>query len=362
MNQLPTRFSFLRLSALLTGFSLLATSLPGDAQQPRPGIADQPITSVGAPRPRFQFDPLNPDVHDPVMARENGKYYMFTTGWRVGMLSSDDLVTWKMEEPVLPEVPAWAAEAIPAYKGHTWAPDVIKVGDRWYLYYSCSTFGKNISAIGVASNKTLDPTSPDYEWVDHGLVIDSRPGRNDWNAIDPNVIIDEKGDPWMTFGSFWDGIQLVRLDKDMKTPLGQPVTIARRLPADQVAHGEEDANDNAIEAPFIVYKDGWYYLFVSYDYCCKGLKSTYKTAVGRSRNVDGPYVDKDGVPMTETGGTILVGESPEYSGVGHCSVYNFDGRWYLAAHGYDKRRRGRSKLYLRELDWQDGWPVIVAAK
>jgi len=313
-------------------------------------------------RPHFKFDADNPDVHDPVMAKEDGVYYMFTTGFGIGMMSSTDLKTWKQEKAPLDPTPTWPVEFVPSYGGHTWAPDIIKVGDRWYLYYSCSTFYKNISVIGVATNKTLNPNSSDYKWVDLGAVIRSQPGVNDWNAIDPNIVIDKKGTPWMTFGSFWDGIQLVQLDKDMKTPVGKPVTIARRRPADKVAHGNETANTNAIEAPFITCHDGWYYLFVSYDYCCKGLSSNYKTAVGRSRTVTGPYVGKDGRPMTECGGEILVGESPEYSGVGHNSVYEMDGKWYFVAHAYDKSRRGASKLFLRELKWKDGWPVISDAR
>ena len=323
------------------------------------GIAGFALRTLTKPRGKFVFDPTNPDVHDPVMARENGKYYMFTTGWGVGMMSSDDMKTWKIEESPLNPIPEWAMEAVPAYKGHTWAPDIIKVGDKWWLYYSCSTFGKNISAIGVAVNKTLDPQSPDYRWEDKGMVIQSVPGQTDWNAIDPNVVMDKEGNPWMTFGSFWDGIQLVKLDRDMKTPIGTPVTIARRFSPETVTHLQDTANTNAIEAPFITYKDGYYYLFVSYDYCCKGINSNYKTAVGRSKDIAGPYIDKEGKDMAATGGTVLVAESPDYSGVGHCSVYEFDGKWYLIAHGYDKRRNGASKLYIRELNWVDGWPEIA---
>lgn len=313
---------------------------------------------MGGQRKRPKFDPENPDVHDPVIAKENGKYYMFTTGWGISMLSSDDLKTWQREKAPLDPIPEWAKEPVPAYKGHTWAPDIIKVGDRWLLYYSCSTFGKNISAIGVASNATLDPNSPDYKWEDHGMVIKSQPGVTGWNAIDPNVIIDTEGNPWLTFGSFWDGIQLVKLEKDMKTPIGEPVTIARRRMPEAEDLQREKANENAIEAPFIIFKDGYYYLFVSHDYCCRGLKSDYKTAVGRSRDVAGPYFDKDGKDMAQGGGTVIVAESPDYSGVGHCSVYDFDGKWIFAAHGYDKKRNGASKLYLREIKWEDGWPTL----
>lgn len=303
-------------------------------------------------------DSAQPDVHDPVMAYENNKYYMFTTGFGIGMLSSDDMVNWKIEKAPLDPIPSWAKEVVPSYKGHTWAPDVQKVGDRWYLYYSCSTFGKNISAIGVAANNTLDPKSPDYKWEDQGMVISSQPRINDWNAIDPNLILDKKGNPWLVFGSFWDGIQLVQLKKDMKTPIGKPRTIARRRNPEVVAHNQPEANTNAIEAPFITYHDEYYYLFVSFDFCCKGLSSNYKTAVGRSKKITGPYLDMKGNKMLNTGGSILVGESDHFSGVGHCGVYEFGDKWYFVAHGYDKQKNGASKLYLRELQWTDGWPSI----
>ena len=127
---------------------------------------------------------------------------------------------------------------------------------------------------------------------------------DNWNAIDPNVVVGDDGKVWMTYGSFWDGIQLVELSADdMQTPLSEPVTIARRkaVGAPQLAefHAEKgvDAGDNAIEAPFVYRRDGYYYLFVSHDYCCRGDKSTYKAVYGRSNDIQGPYYDKDGRRM-----------------------------------------------------------------
>lgn len=319
-------------TTLFLMLAVMAVAQPGGDNRPR----------------RNMYDPANPDVHDPVMAYENGKYYMFTTGFGVGVLSSEDMVNWKREKGVLNPVPEWAREEVPGYNGHTWAPDVIRVGDLWYLYYSCSSFGKNTSAIGVAVNKTLNPESADFEWKDLGKVIQSKARENNWNAIDPNLILDTDGTPWLTFGSFWDGIQLVKLEKDMKTPVGTPKTIARRK-----ANG-----GNPVEAPFMIYRDGYFYLFVSFDYCCKGLNSNYKVAVGRSKTIDGPFVDAEGKDMAQGGGNILVGESEQYAGVGHCGVYEFNGKWYMVAHGYDKQKNGASKLFLRELKWQDGWPSL----
>lgn len=305
-----------------------------------------------------------PDVHDPVVARgEDGRYYMFATGMGISVKSSPDLQSWQMEKPVLQPAPAWAMDSVPGYRGHTWAPDVIRHDGLWHLYYSCSTFGKNGSAIGHAVNKTLDPASPDFGWTDCGDVIVSHRNSDDWNAIDPNVIVGDDGRVWLTFGSFWDGIQLVELSSDdFQTPKGEPVTIARRRPpmSPQMAEYREEegveAGDNAIEAPFLFRKGDWYYLFVSHDYCCRGDKSTYKTVYGRSKNVEGPYVDREGRRMDEGGGVYLFGPDEDNFGIGHCSVYDFDGVATFFAHAYVKAEEGAPRLFTRELKFDsDGW-------
>ena len=152
---------------------------------------------------QFRFNAQHPDVHDPVMAKgEDGRFYIFMTGFNVGVISSADLKEWKPEPAALKEVPAWAKEEVKGFGGHVWAPDISFHNGQWYLYYSCSTFGKNGSAIGVATNKTLDPTSPDFGWKDEGMVIASHRGQDCWNAIDPNLIVDKKGQPYLVFGSY----------------------------------------------------------------------------------------------------------------------------------------------------------------
>lgn len=312
-----------------------------------------------------------PNAHDPVMAKgEDGRYYCFMTGMNVGVISSDDMEVWRMEPSALKETPAWAKEEVKGYKGHTWAPDISYHNGQWYLYYSCSTFGKNGSAIGLAVNKTLDPTSPDFGWEDKGMVIASHRRVDNWNAIDPNLIVDKKGQPWLTFGSFWDGIQLVKLNKkDFQTPVGKPKTIARRLgkklslketnnEANFTVEGGNtiEAGENAIEAPFILEHDGYYYLFVSFDYCCRGQASTYKTVYGRSKKVEGPYLDKSGKPMEYGGGTYLYGPDEDNFGIGHCSAYEFDGKCYFISHAYMKDKNGAAKLFIRPLTFdKEGW-------
>lgn len=319
----------------------------------------------------WHFDASDPNAHDPVMARgEDGRYYCFMTGMNVGVISSSDLKEWQREKPALAETPQWAMDTVPDYKGHTWAPDISFHNGLWHLYYSCSTFGKNGSAIGLAVSKTLDPTSPEFGWEDRGMVIASHRKHDNWNAIDPNLIVDQQGQPYLTYGSFWDGIQLVMLSKeDYQTPLSQPVTIARRLgrqltlaemndESKFTVEGENtiEAGENAIEAPFIFYHDGWYYLFVSHDYCCRGRNSTYKTVYGRSRQVTGPYIDREGRPMEYGGGTLLYGPDEDYFGVGHCSAYEFDGQCYFISHAYVIAKDGAAKLFIRPMEFDaEGW-------
>lgn len=309
-------------------------------------------------RPFHFFNADDPNVHDPVLAVEDSTYYLFATGMGISCIASTDLKTWKEMPAVLPQAPQWAVEAVPGYRGHTWAPDIQRVDSLWCLYYSCSAFGKNTSAIGLAVNRTLDPASPLYHWEDRGEVLRSRPHLDDWNAIDPNLVRDHRGRAWLTYGSFWDGIQLVPLRRDLKTPRKAPVTIARRHPRQLMEHRTAEANQNAVEAPFIIREGKYYYLFVSFDFCCKGLNSNYKTVVGRSRHITGPYVDREGKPMSDGGGTLIAGPDDRYAGVGHCGLCRVDGRWLFVAHGYDRQQGGASKLVLRSLRFDDGWPVL----
>jgi arabinan endo-1,5-alpha-L-arabinosidase len=297
-------------------------------------------------------------VHDPVIIRQDSTYYIFCTGFGVSVFSSTDMKHWKKEKPVFAAAPQWAVQEIPGFRGHIWAPDISYHNGEYYLYYAVSAFGKNTSAIGVATNKTLDPSSKNFNWIDHGKVIESVPGRDMWNAIDPNLIVAEN-DPWLVFGSFWNGMKLVKLDSSL-TKAAEPenwFTVASRqrnyiLP-------DSVAGDAAIEGPFIYKKDNYYYLFVSFDYCCRGEKSTYKMMVGRSEKVYGPYIDKDGVAMNLGGGSLVLEGDKNWNGVGHNAVANFNGIDYLVFHGYDANDNGKPKLRIEKLNWINGWPVVA---
>ncbi len=297
-------------------------------------------------------------VHDPVMIKEGDTYYLFCTGWGISVYSSTDMQEWKEEERVFENPPQWAIDAIAGFKGHIWAPDISHHEGQYYLYYSVSAFGKNTSCIGVATNKTLDPNHPDFKWVDHGKVIQSIPGRDLWNAIDPNLAFDDQDNPWMTFGSFWSGMKLVKMDESL-SKIAEPqewYTISKR--ERDFTTDDYKAGEGAVEAPFIFKKNGYYYLFVSFDKCCKGVESTYKIMVGRSENIAGPYYDKAGERMDQGGGSLVLQGNESWSGVGHNSAYTFDGKDYLVSHAYDLKDEGKPKLIIREISWKEGWPVV----
>ncbi len=296
-------------------------------------------------------------THDPalVVGDEGEPWYVFSTGdVRVGLgapqvrRSTDGGRTW-VDVGTVWDVrtrPQWVYERIPGVENF-WAPEVVEHDGTWYLYYAASTFGSNRSLIGLMTNTTLDPDDPDYAWVDQGEVIASEPGRTNWNAIDAGVI-DVDGTPWMAFGSFWGGIQLVELtwpEGTLADPDAEPVTIASRIGA-----------ENPIEAPYLFEHDGWYFLLVSRDKCCQGSESTYSIAVGRSRDVTGPYVDRDGREMTLDGGESLLSTRGDMVGPGGQSY----SKGYLAFHWYDAADGGDFRLGIRELAWdEDGWPVAT---
>lgn len=302
-------------------------------------------------------------VHDPVMIKQDGTYYLFSTGMGIAIYSSKDMKAWNKEAPVFDAPPAWAIEAVPGFKGHIWAPDVSFHNGLYHVYYSVSAFGKNTSCIGLATNKTLDPASPDYEWTDHGKVIQSVPGRDLWNAIDPNLVFDDENTPWLSFGSFWSGMKLVKMDGNLKE-VAEPqewYTISKRERSFKTP--DEKAGEAKVEAPFIFKKNGYYYLFVSFDVCCRGPESTYKVMVGRSKDVKGPYLDKVGTRMDEGGGSLVVQGNEDYFGVGHNSAYTFDGKDFLVFHGYRVAKEGRPELVIREITWDNNnWPVISLDK
>lgn len=247
-----------------------------------------------------------------------------------------------------PDDVAWVYDEVEGVTNF-WAPELVEHDGTWYLYYAASTFGTNGSVIGLMTSPTLDVDAADYGWTDEGMVWRSTPGETPYNAIDAGVITDEDGTPWMAFGSFWGGIQLIELEWPSGKPAAgaEPVTIATRNNA-----------TNAIEAPYLMHRDGYYYLFISRDSCCRGTDSTYWMAVGRSESVTGPYVDSSGKDMMYDGGDLVLMTDGAMIGPGGQSYSN----GYLAFHYYDGDSGGDFRLDIRRLAWtDDGWPVAWTA-
>lgn len=293
------------------------------------------------------------NVHDPAIIEEAGHFYLFSTRAGISIRCSEDLVRWRLCGDVFGHLPQWAVEDVTGLRG-LWAPDISYFNGRYHLYYSASTFGSNRSAIGLVTNLTLDPSSENYAWKDQGKVIGSTRS-DDWNAIDPNLVMDQAGQPWLSFGSFWGGIKLRRID----SATGKLSTQDETLYA-LASRPRSKEEPGAVEAPFIVRRGGFYYLFISFDFCCRGAKSTYHVRVGRSRRVTGPYVDRSGQPLTEGGGTVVLKGEGRWAGPGHCAVLRTKGGDKLVYHAYDTEWRGTPTLRISDIVWdKEEWPAVA---
>ncbi|GGN97645.1 extracellular endo-alpha-(1-_5)-L-arabinanase 1 [Saccharibacillus kuerlensis] len=279
-------------------------------------------------------------AHDPTIMKEGNSWYVFSTGEGIQGLRSDDGKNFYRIPQIFLTAPSWWKNYVPNQKPmDVWAPDVKSYNGKVWMYYSISTFGSNVSAIGLASASSIGAGS----WKDEGIVLSTN-GTQNYNAIDPELVIDANGEPWLAFGSFWSGLKLTKLDKNTMKPTGSLTSIARRT-----------VNDGAIEAPSITYHNGYYYLFASIDKCCSGVNSTYKMVYGRSKSITGPYVDKNGVSMMNNGGTILDAGNARWKGPGGQDIYNAN---LIVRHAYDAEDEGRPKLMISDLKWtSDGWPT-----
>lgn len=291
----------------------------------------------------------NPElIHDPsTVLCEGENYYFFSTGHGISLIQGQPDGRWLRTGRIFEreKTPAWHKDKVPANRGHLWAPDVIKLKDTYYLYYSVSSFGKQTSAIGLATGKTLDPDSPDWGWKDHGPVVTSNE-RSPFNAIDPAIFPDDDGSLWMSWGSFWNGLYLAQLDPKtgkLLDPKKKPVQLAWAA---------------KIEAPFIHKHGNFYYLFINHGLCCRGLESTYDIRVGRSKKITGPYLDKEGNDLKTGGGTTILKTDGDRIGPGHASILERNGQEFLAYHYYSKPHRGSSLFALAPLSWKDNWPQI----
>ena len=321
------------------------TTRPHMIQRPQgPPPAPNEVARLTAQGKRTPF------VHDPsTVVRCKDEFWVYSTGNGIPSWHSLDLINWSRGPRVLDAPPDWIAQAVPLHRGNGyWAPDLIKVADdRYLLFYSVSTFGKQTSAIAVAHNATLDPSDPAFRWTDDGIVIASNE-HADFNAIDPSVMHDADGKLWMTVGSYWSGIKMIELDPrtGKRASDAKPIAIANKR--------------SGIEASFLTRHDDKYFLFVNWGSCCKGVNSTYEIRVGRSENVEGPYVDRDGKQLLDGGGTSVLASDGKFIGPGHAGiVVDGDGEEWLSCHYYDATEGGASHLAIRPLTWDAaGWPSV----
>ncbi|GGF48375.1 arabinan endo-1,5-alpha-L-arabinosidase [Microbacterium sorbitolivorans] len=290
-------------------------------------------------------------VHDPAYIRGDSDEpsWIYSTGngqvgdGNIQIRRSDDDAEWEYVGEVWSEKPKWLTEQVEGLD-NLWAPELYEHDGTWYLYYAASTFGSGSSVIALATNTTLDPEDPAYEWIDQGEVISS--AGKPYNAIDPNIVEDADGEPWLSFGSFSSGLQIVPLEwpSGLLSGSADPVTIADR-----------GLLENAIEAPTIVAHDDAYYLFASRGFCCRGVDSTYEIIVGRADKVTGPYLDQAGSPLLEDGGTVVLTSEGDNIGPGGQSLSGD----MLAFHWYDGAQDGMFRLGLLPVEWQDGWPAVA---
>jgi arabinan endo-1,5-alpha-L-arabinosidase len=292
-------------------------------------------------------------AHDPsTIVKDGDKYWVFATGRGVYSMYSTDLVNWTPgPRPVFANnaYPSWINTKVPGFTGDFWAPECIFMNGKYYLYYSCSTFGSKVSTMGLATNVTLDPSSPNYRWVDEGEVLSSD-ANSSANAIDPAVFKDTNGDVWFTYGSFFGGIRVLQLNPTTGKPISGAST-----PQAAVA----DNAGSVVEAAYLTKRGSFYYLFINRGRCCQGVNSTYYIQVGRSASPTGPFLDQAGVNLNNGGGTVVLNVSGRYVGPGHTGIFEENGVSYFSHHYYDGDDNGNAKLGLAKLTWTAaGWPSV----
>lgn len=304
----------------------------------------------------------NLPVHDPSIIRQGSTYYAFTTDV-IGLPPSNylpircsqDKLHWTACGSIFPAaMPAWVVAKIPGILG-LWAPDVSYFNGEYHVYYAGSVLDSQRSVIGLVTNATLDPTDPAYKWVDRGEVLESLPG-DDFNAIDPNILVDTDGSIWLTYGSYWSGIKQRQIDPATGLLLASNPTrfdLATRpgVPGDP------------IEGASLVHHNGYYYLFVSVDHCCNQNVATddYKEAVGRSTNPHGPFVDEAGTPMMDGGGTVLLKADATWNAPGGGTAYldPSNGDSLIIFHALNMTQNGAMYMWIKNLGWVSDWPVIA---
>ncbi|KAJ7880604.1 glycoside hydrolase family 43 protein [Mycena olivaceomarginata] len=295
-------------------------------------------------------------VQDPsLVQRDDGKYFLFTTYDKVGIITATHLNgPWTEVGSILPHNSSIQLPGPDAIG----APDVSFHNGEYYALYAVSVLGSQNTGIGLATSRTMEPGS----WVDHGLVLNSTTG-DQFNALDPNLSIDEHGNPVLTFSSFCDDIFQVSLARDLKTVIGHPVQVSFN-----------NTSPNPEEGAFVWKHGSFFYLFISSGLCCGFVAddlppagNEYKVFVGRSKSAHGPFLDKNGLDMRETGGTLILGSHGNVYAPGGQVIFtdkktNKDAfvYHYVPVDSPSPYNNSFSSLGLNGIDWSSGWPVLTA--
>ncbi len=388
---------------------------------------DDDYTNIADWSNRFKWNLAN--VHDPsVVLADDGYYYMYQTDASYGNAHvgegqarghfycrrSKDLVNWEFMGPTMHGVPTWMKVKLNEIRkamglgtsttdfrnqnqfGY-WAPCVRRISKDLYRMYYVVTLPGTINGAGTWSERcfiglmeTKNPADID-SWVDKGFVVTNysdlelnyKVSATDYahcyfkyNAIDPSLIINEKGEHWLIYGSWHSGFADMQLDPSTGKPLhalGNPWGKENEASYGKFIYTRQLGNRwQASEAPEVVYHDGYYYLFIAYD----ELSVAYNTRVVRSKNIDGPYYDITGKDVTNHGGDaypILThpykfGNHHGWVGISHCAVFNDGkGNWYYASQQrFPENYKGNANSNalmlggVRSIIWtSDGWPLVL---
>jgi arabinan endo-1,5-alpha-L-arabinosidase len=275
---------------------------------------------------------------DPTVIRAgDGAFYLYATEdiHNTPILRSTDLVHWKLVAT------AFTNKTRPSFepRGGIWAPDINCINDQYVLYYAMSVWGGEMSCgIGVATCN-----SPEGPFTDRRKLI----GSNEigvQNSIDP-FFIREDSKNYLFWGSF-HGIYVIGLTDD-------GLAILPGASKRQVA-------GNAYEGGYILKKDGFFYMFCSTGSCCEGINSTYTTVAGRSENLFGPYLNKEGKSMSDNMHEVIIHGNERFVGTGHNSEILEDkqGRTWILYHAVDRNNPKGRVLMLDEVKWENGWPFV----
>lgn len=396
-----------------------ATLVGGDEQllnYQAPAYPDD-YTSIAGWESRDQWNLAN--VHDPsVMKADDGYYYMYQTdasygnaheaGGHFHCRRSQNLVDWEYLGGTMQEAPAWVKEKLNTLRAEEglapienpnygyWAPVVRKIRNGLYRMYYCIVVNDNIDGENswgerafIGLMETADPAS--NQWEDKGYVICSssdkgmndygRPSASDWNAyfkynaIDPALVITSDNRHWLTYGSWHSGFATIELNPETGKTMNElpsPWAIQDNSYGALVAtRGDSNNRWQASEGPDVVYRDGYYYMFIAYGQ----LEVAYNTRVVRSENPEGPYVDMLGNSATsgqdmypEVTAPYKFAGSEGWVGISHCGIFDDgNGNWFYASQGRFPVNVGGNQYsnaimmgHIRSIRWtEDGWPVVM---